>query len=226
MGIGCGGLVLASAVLFAAFPARQILFPVRYDVVSIKTAPEYKDQARIDRAHALPAVSSYPSPPLYQSNGSLCGPTSVANVLRSFGTSNATAAGVLAGSGKCSLGFCPTGLILEEVAELARRPSGYRATVLRDLSIEEFRVHLARSSDPNRRYILNFDRGPLFGKAGGHHSPIGGYLREDDLVLVLDVNAEYEPWLVKADRLFTAMDTVDSSTRRKRGLVLVEKELP
>jgi hypothetical protein len=43
-------------------------------------------------------------------------------------------------------------------------------------------------------------------------------------VLVLDVNAKYEPWLVKTDRLFTAMDTIDPSTDKKRGLLLIESD--
>lgn len=224
LGIGCGGLVLLFCVLFLALPTRKILFRKTYDVVSIATTPEYKDKTRLDRAHARPAVSTYALPPLYQRNGSVCGPTSLANVFRSFGERNVTVDGVLAGSGKCSTGVCFMGLTLDELAEVGSRRAGYRVTVLRGLSLADLRKHLAQVTDPKRRYILNFDRGPLFGKEGGHHSPIGGYLEDEDLVLVLDVNAKFEPWLVKAERLFTAMDTIDDSTHQKRGLLLVEKD--
>ena len=64
---------------------------------------------------------------------------------------------------------------------------------------------------------------PLFGTGGGHHSSIGGYLEAEDLVFVLDVNASYQPWLVSTARLFEAMDTVDSASGEKRGLIKLER---
>src|SRR5205814_9068953 len=65
-----------------------------------------------------------------------------------------------------------------------------------------FRAHLRFANDTSRRYVVNFTRGPLFGMGGGHHSPIAGYLVNEDLVLVLDVNEKYGPWLVKSERLY------------------------
>jgi MoxR-like ATPase len=101
----------------------------------------------------------------WQSNGSVCGPASVANVARSLGR-EASESTVLEGSGLCWTGFCMGGLTLEELAGLARRASGRRATVLRDLSVEALRAELARSNDPSVHYIVNFHRGPLFGQGG------------------------------------------------------------
>ena len=80
---------------------------------------------------------------------------------------------------------------------------------------------ISKGPDPPRSDFLPF-LAPLFGRGGGHHSPIGGYLPDPDLVLVLDVNGSYKPWLVKSERLFEAMNTVDSSTGRKRGLIRIE----
>jgi hypothetical protein len=57
---------------------------------------------------------------------------------------------------------------------------------------------------------------------GGHHSPIAGYLADQDLVLVLDVNRKYGPWLVQSARLYDAMNTVDTGSGKKRGLLLIE----
>ena len=54
----------------------------------------------------------------------------------------------------------------------------------------------------------------------GHHSPIGGYLENEDLVFVLDVNRDYRPWLVERTRLFDAMNTWDGD--KKRGMLLIE----
>ena len=59
-------------------------------------------------------------------------------------------------------------------------------TVLRDLTPEAFRDQLGHVNDPSRRYVINFAPAPIFGSGVGHHSPIGGYLEAEDLVLVLD----------------------------------------
>jgi hypothetical protein len=39
-------------------------------------------------------------------------------------------------------------------------------------------------------------------------------------VFVLDVNPDYQPWLVERKRLFAAINTLDGI--KKRGLLLVE----
>jgi hypothetical protein len=83
-------------------------------------------------------------------------------------------------------------------------------------------AQISRANDPSRRYVINFSRGPLFGTGGGHHSPIAGYLDEDDLVLILDVNKKYGPWLIKSQRLYEAMNTVDTTAQKRRGLLLIE----
>ena len=75
-------------------------------------------------------------------------------------------------------------------------------------------------NDSSRRYVINFARAPIFGSGVGHHSPIGGYLEAEDLVLVLDVNEKFKPWLVERSRLYDAMNTVDGD--KKRGLLRIE----
>ena len=46
------------------------------------------------------------------------------------------------------------------------------------------------------------------------------HLESEDLVFVLDVNRDYQPWLVERSRLFAAMNTFDGE--KKRGLLLIE----
>jgi hypothetical protein len=174
----------------------------------------------LDRAWKLPAAMAFGRKVSWQSNASLCGPASLANVLRSFGEPASTESAVLAGSGLCWTGYCILGLTLDELASLARTRTGRKVTVLRDLSAEQFREHLLRANDPGRRYIINFDRKAIFGGGAGHHSPIGGYLEREDLAFVLDVNRVYQPWLVERMRLFDAMNTWDGN--RKRGMLLIE----
>lgn len=219
--LGCGGLLVLVLALFT-LSARRFLFPARYDVVPITASAEYQDEARLARARALPVAARYDRAFLFQPNGSVCGPTSLANVARSLGDERASPDSILDGTGKCPFGICFGGLTLDELGEMARARTGRRVTVLRDVTLAALREHAARANDPAVRYVINFDRGPLFGTAGGHHSPIGGYLADEDLVLVLDVNAKYKPWLVKTERLHAAMDTVDPSSGKKRGLLRIE----
>jgi hypothetical protein len=127
---------------------------------------------------------------------------------------------VLAGTGRCWTGICILGLTLDKLAEAARANTSRKITVLRDLSEEQFREHLRSSNDPGRRYVVNFNRAQIFGAGVGHHSPIGGYLEDEDLVFVLDINSDYQPWLVERTRLFAAVNTLDGD--RKRGLLLIE----
>ena len=86
--------------------------------------------------------------------------------------------------------------------------------MLRDLDLARFREHLRLVNDTSRRYMVNFTRGPLFGTGDGHHSPIAGYLVDEDLVLVLDVNEKYGPWLVKLERLYEARVRISNAGSR------------
>ncbi|MGZ4807684.1 MAG: phytochelatin synthase family protein, partial [Ilumatobacteraceae bacterium] len=123
---------------------------------------------------------------------------------------------------KTTFGMLLGGLTLDEEAALLRTKTGRSVTILRDLDLAKFREELAHVNDPTHRYTVNFTRGPLFGRGGGHHSPIGAYLPEQDLVLVLDVNGRYKPWLVPSERLFRAVDTVDRQSKQKRGLLRID----
>lgn len=191
-------------------------------VVSIKATREYQDPALLEQAWALPVARLYRRDIDYQRNASFCGPTSVVNVLRSLRRPGDQAS-LLQGTGISSvLGYLPGGVTLDQLAAIVRQKLASRVTVLRDLDRASFRDPMRRTNDLSRRYVINFSRGPLFGQGGGHHSPIAGYLVDQDLVLVLDVNRNYGPWLVKSDRLYDAMNTVDGTSKQKRGLLLIE----
>jgi hypothetical protein len=218
-------IVLAIALVLIGVPAscvaRAAFFPPTFDVPSIRSQKEYQDPELLARAWALPAAQSVKPRLVYQSNGSICGPTSLLNVFRSFGE-EVDVKGILKDTGKCWTGICFGGLTLDELAKVAERHGTHKVTVLRDLDYDGFLAELRRSNDPSRRYVVNFQRGLLFAKGTGHHSPIGGYLERENLVFVLDVNEDFRPWLVKDRRLFDAMNSVDSSSGKKRGLLLIE----
>jgi hypothetical protein len=184
--------------------------------------PEPHDAALLARALASPAAAAYRDAGfVHQSPFCLCGPTSVVNVLRSLGVP-ARGATVLAGSGVRSVrGFRMGGMTLDELALVMRR-HGRSATVRRDLDLPGLRAELARLGEPGRRAILNFQRRPIFGWGGGHHSPLVSWLDDVDRALVLDVNRRVGPWLVSSERLHAAVATVDATTGRTRGLLIVE----
>lgn len=204
----------------AASALHAALFPEKPDPASIQRQATYQDPALLARAWQLPVAATYQSRFFFQPNGSVCGPTSVADLLRSLGEESASVGSVLEGSGECWGGVCWQGLSLDTLAQLARHATRRKVTLLRDLTLPEFRAELAQVNDPAKRYIVNFARAPLFGKGGGHHSPIAGYLKDEDLVFVLDVNDHFKPWLVKSERLFRAVDTDDDG--KKRGLLRIE----
>lgn len=157
------------------------------------------------------------SPLLSQNFTSICGPTSVANVLRSLGVR--TGRNPLRGFGVRAMSLHQ---LVNESAEVL--PTPWRVTSVRPSSVDELRAELRASNDEDRRLVTNFARAALFGGGSGHHSPIGGYLEHEDLAFVLDVNASYGPWLVSTERLFEAMSTVaDWSSGKTRGLARFER---
>ena len=191
-------------------------------LVSIKETQQYQNPALLKQAWALPVAVLYQPGIEYQRNASVCGPTSIANVLHSLQQPGDQEI-ILQGTGLSTvLGYLPQGVTLDQLADIAKLKLSRQVSVLRDLDLAGFREQMRHANDLSRRYVINFSRGPLFGSGGGHHSPVAGYLMDEDLVLVLDVNKKYGPWLVKSERLYAAMNTVDAGTQKKRGLLLIE----
>lgn len=201
------------------------------DVVSIASAETYQDHALLEQAWGLPVAALYRADGYeYQANPSFCGPTSAANVAQSLGR-DVDQRTVLAGTSTGTLlglafhDFAP-GVTLDQEAEILRIATGRPVEVLRGLSIDAFRVHLRHANDPNYRYVINFNRAPLWGSGHGHFSPILGYLEWADLVFVGDVNDNYTPFLAPSERLLEAMNTADTATGQMRGLVRVGPRSP
>lgn len=219
--VASAGVVLAIAVLAFVVARRE----PSSTVTSIERAAWYQSPALLEKAWALPVAATYRAGYDTQRNASFCGPASVVNVQRSLGARSDQSV-VLEGTGISTVfGFVP-GLTLDELATVTRHRTGRNVTILRGLDLPTLRAELAKANDPAVRFIANFHRGPLFGRGGGHHSPIAGYLPEEDLVFVLDVNASYRPWLVSPARLLEAMNTVDSATGLQRGLLRIEPGAP
>lgn len=188
---------------------------------SIARAAYYQDPALLERAWQQPVAKTYPHPIEYQINEAFCGPATVVNLFHSLGIDRYDQESVFDHADVSYWKARFLGLTLDELAGLIRANADLDVTILRDVTREAFYAHLRRTNDPAYRYLINFNRRPLFGIEIGHFSPLGGYLEESNLVFVLDVLDDYQPFLVPADRLYAAMDTVDAETGRKRGLLLV-----
>jgi hypothetical protein len=214
-----------SAVVLVAAAALWMHAGVGGDyaqVATIERRSEFRNASLIAEAERMPVAASYLSHHFeYQRNGSVCGPTSVADLLHSIGRSEGQSEVIAGGGVHTILGYIIPGLTLGQEASLLRRETGAPVTLLRDLDLPTFRAYLARANDPGLRFIVNFHRGPMFGRGGGHFSPILAYLGRRDLVLVGDVNHDYGIYLVSSQRLFDAMNMTDSVTGKKRGLLMV-----
>jgi len=161
---------------------------------------------------------------LTQKPTAMCGPTSLSLVLRSIGT-EIEATRVLSGTSVGTLfGARIGGMSLDQVGEVLQFKSNRDVSLLRDLDLAALRTELRQVNDPRRRYIANFDRKPLFGWGGGHHSPIGAYLEEADALLILDVNGRVGPWLCSVPQFHRALSARDPWMDKPRGLARLTLE--
>lgn len=220
-------LLALSALLLAAaaITIGPLLFaPNSYEgVPSIEARADFRSPALMKAAWNLPVSRTYARTPFeFQDNPSFCGPTSVANLLRSIGM-KLTQHNVIRGTPhEPWFGVLIGGMTIDDLARLLAMRTGRRVHVIRDLTLPRFRTLMAMANDPRRRMIVNFHRGPMFGRGHGHFSPVLGYLARRDLVLVGDVNANYRPYLAPVERLWRATDTIDSETGKERGIIVAD----
>ena len=91
--------------------------------------------------------------------------------------------------------------------------------------ITQFRsyVEAVCSSDRSESFMVaNFSRKVLGQTGCGHFSPIGGYHKEKDLVLIMDVaRFKYPPFWVPLDVLWASMAVDDEKTKSPRGYFIL-----
>ena len=92
-------------------------------------------------------------------------------------------------------------------------------------NLTQFRSHVesVASSDRAESFIIaNFSRKVLGQTGDGHFSPIGGYHKEKDLVLVMDVaRFKYPPFWVPLEVLWDSMVVTDKTTEAPRGYFIL-----
>lgn len=219
-------IVVGAILLLLAVGAGAVVAPLAFEknayagTASIEQDARYRDPHLMQAAWSLPVARTYSTGFEYQANQSFCGPTSVADLLKSTGRRIDQKQAIAGTRYNPVGGFLIRGLTLDQLADILAQRLGHPVQVVRDPTLAEFRGWMRRSNDPGLRMIVNFHRGPMFGRGHGHFSPVLGYLEREDLVLVGDVNAAYKPYLAPTERLWRATDTVDSDTGKERGLLV------
>jgi hypothetical protein len=78
--------------------------------------------------------------------------------------------------------------------------------------------------DDGQFVLVNFSRASLGQKGWGHWSVLAAYDVQSDRVLILDVSKYmYAPEWIEISTLRKAIDTLDTTSNKKRGLVFVSK---
>mmetsp|Transcript_19329 Transcript_19329/g.27657 ORF Transcript_19329/g.27657 Transcript_19329/m.27657 type:complete len:301 (-) Transcript_19329:2146-3048(-) len=122
------------------------------------------------------------------------------------------------------------GITLSKLSCLARC-NGARSILkyASNISLEEFRndvESVSKSSSDTLKernvMIASYSRKILNQTGSGHFSPIAGYCKSSDMVLILDVaRFKYPPHWVPLPLLYQSMNAIDSETNKSRGYLLV-----
>lgn len=91
------------------------------------------------------------------------------------------------------------------------------------VDLPEFRNIIKKALQEKDFIIVNFSRVALkMEGAGGHFSPVAAYDETSDQFLILDVaRYKYPPFWVKAENLWNAVNTFDTSNNQYRGIIHV-----
>jgi hypothetical protein len=118
------------------------------------------------------------------------------------------------------------GMTLQELAGLLRSHGVTAQAIHGDrLDLARFRALLRRSlADPGDRMLVNYHRAAVGQEGGGHISPLAAYHEASDRALILDVaRYRYPAVWVELPRLWEAIRSLDSTSGRSRGLVVISR---
>jgi hypothetical protein len=118
------------------------------------------------------------------------------------------------------------GMTREEMAETLSRQGVKAISIPGDTLTEEgLRTLLKKALGDDGQFVLaNYFRGTLGQVGGGHWSALAAYDAQSDSVLILDVaKYKYPPAWVNISILQQAIATLDTTSNKSRGLVIVSK---
>ncbi|MBC6478521.1 MAG: phytochelatin synthase family protein [Hormoscilla sp. GM7CHS1pb] len=231
LGAAIAGLCLASGGLLA-----QRLLPVSQDLINLNS--DNGEQLLIEskaRKDYLPLSIHF----VTQSNRAYCGVASIVMVLNAlpieapeapaYGTYRIFTQENFFANAQTKKVLKPEvvsrqGMTLSELGKLlASYPVKAEVYHGGDVSLEEFRALAVQNLRESENFVLvNYLRKSIGQERGGHISPLAAYHKETDRFLILDVSRyKYPPVWVKAEELWQAMATVDFTSGKTRGFVLV-----
>ncbi|EQC34563.1 hypothetical protein SDRG_07888 [Saprolegnia diclina VS20] len=223
-------LLCLPILLFLGLFKREVLRPVvraaSYD--AFEKTPYYKDPARLGRVFATPVGQLYRRGGLeYQAREGYCSVATQRNLLKSLPL-------VLPSQLPPARGGAATAAQFADA--LLRHSHGLVTStqvVYGSDGVDAFCAALRLANDENHRVAVNFlhatlsGTGPLWlpwnlplGVVSGHFSNVVGFLDDENLVAIFDVNDGYGAYLVDATRLFEAVCAVDISSNRSRALIV------
>ena len=118
------------------------------------------------------------------------------------------------------------GMTRDQMAQTLRAQGVQAKSISGDtLNDAELRALLQKRLVDDGHFVLaNYLRQAMGQVGGGHWSALAAYDAKTDRVLILDVaKYKYEPAWVKLDALRRAVDTMDHTSGKSRGLVIVSK---
>ncbi len=118
------------------------------------------------------------------------------------------------------------GMTREQMAETLNRQGVSATSIAGDtLSEDALRTLLKKALVDDGRFVLaNYFRANLGQVGGGHWSALAAYDAQSDSVLILDVaKYKYPPAWVSISILRQAIATIDATSGKSRGLVIVSK---
>eukprot|EP00850_Spirogloea_muscicola_P014612 SM000106S13960 [mRNA] locus=s106:191633:194479:+ [translate_table: standard] len=118
------------------------------------------------------------------------------------------------------------GTTFSTVACLARCAGGLvQEARASNSSLADLRATVIQTSTSFDSYIIAaYSRKKFLQTGDGHFSPLGGYHRAKDLVLILDVaRFKYPPHWIPVSMLWEAMSTIDGKTGLTRGYMVISK---
>ncbi|MGY6276956.1 phytochelatin synthase family protein [Methylomonas sp. MgM2] len=118
------------------------------------------------------------------------------------------------------------GLTLEQLSQLlAAHGLKTKAIHAGEVGPEQFRALAVKNlTEPDNFVVVNYLRKAIGQQSGGHISPLAAYHAASDSFLILDVSRyKYPPVWVDAELLWKAMNTIDQTSGKTRGLVLIDQ---
>lgn len=118
------------------------------------------------------------------------------------------------------------GMTLDQAATAAAQFDVSTQAIHSDnLTLAKMRKLLSAKLEIENEYtIVNFFRPGLQEQGAGHFSPIAAYDAASDRFLLLDVaRYKYPPVWVRAADLWDAINTIDTDSQKKRGILVIRK---